>query len=251
MKQIASLTRLFLAAAVSFTMTALTTSCGDDDDEPGDFIKITNRTSSQILYGNTEQSVDDAIVISTGGAWQATVTEGSEWLSLRGTTSGATKGQYTFGVELTANYSSEQRNGEILITSGTASKTIYIIQDYNNNATNKPSNHKIELTLDATHKSKTLENVTMTGKFAEYGYTVNSHDETRLVLVRRDFSHGGSGGYESIKFYVKPEGQEITKTEYDKSKDQQQHFDSITFYCEDNMYEDEVIHITFEFYGIY
>jgi hypothetical protein len=251
MKQIANLTRLFLAAAVSFTMTALTTSCGDDDDEPGDFIKITNRTSSQILYGNTEQSVDDAIVISTGGAWQATVTEGSEWLSLRGTTSGATKGQYSFGVELTANYSSEQRNGEILITSGTASKTIYIIQDYSNNATNKPSNHTIEITLDATHKSKTIENVTITGQWAEYGYTVKSHDETRMIQRRRYFIDGGASGYDGSKFYVKPEGQEITKDEANASKDQHQHFYAITFFCEDNMYEDEVIHITFEFYGIY
>jgi hypothetical protein len=247
MKQIANLTRLFLAAAVSFTMTALTTSCGDDDDEPGDFIKITNRTSSQILYGNTEQSVDNAIVISTGGAWQATVTEGSEWLSLRGTTSGTTKGQYSFGVELTANYSSEQRNGEILITSGTASKTIYIIQDYSNTETNKASTHKLEFTLDATHKSKTLENVTVTGKYAEYGYTVNSNNETRTVKRTAIFSKG----HAQWQFDVKPEGQEITKTYYDGSKNQDQHFDTYIFYCEDNMYEDEVIHITFEFYGIY
>jgi hypothetical protein len=172
MRQIASLTRLFIAAAVSFTMTALTTSCGDDDDEPGDFIKITNRTSNQLMYSYPEQSVDDAIAISTGGAWQATVTEGSDWLSLRGTTSSTTKGQYSFGLQLTQNYGKSERNGEILITSGTESQTIYIIQDYNPSANNTSdanySKHNIQFTLTATNASKTIGQFAFGGESCIY-----------------------------------------------------------------------------------
>jgi hypothetical protein len=245
MKKIASITRLFLAAAVSFTMTALVTSCGDDDDEPGDFVKITNRTSNQLMYSYASQSVDEVLVISTGGAWQATVTKGDDWLSLRGATSGASKGQYSLGVDLTMNYSDEQRTGEIVITSGTASQTVYVIQDYNDNATTKPSTHTLKFTLDATHKTQSYQYITFTGLVTTEGYTVNGNGNTRTIKARMVYGLKSYGW----DFTVGEQGEKSNKREIDFSQEIE-YWETATFSCDDSLLDDEVIYVTFEFMGL-
>jgi hypothetical protein len=252
MKKIASITRLFLAAAVSFTMTALVTSCGDDDDEPGDFVKITNRTSNQLMYSYASQSVDEALVISTGGAWQATVTKGDDWLSLRGATSGASKGQYSLGVDLTMNYSDEQRTGEIVITSGTASQTVYVIQDYNPsaNGTAELNYAKQSLTymLTASCTSVTTPKFTFGGPSTVYGYSVNGEGHVRKI----HFYAKNANNTHSLYFDVQDQSlgiASVLKLSGDVRDPSDVTFPEATISCDETLLPNEKIYITFELFG--
>lgn len=111
---------LFIAGSIP-----LIYGCGDDDDDNPTYVILINEDQRNVSLGANEPSI--TITFTSSMNWKATVTEGSDWMSVS-PESGIGGSSISLALIGSKNTNEDSRSAVITITAGTDSKTIAVSQ---------------------------------------------------------------------------------------------------------------------------
>jgi hypothetical protein len=208
-----------LCLCLILSATALA-SCSSDD---GDFVNIDSGYSTTKIYENPANSYSGGISFTTSGAWTATLTgdnNPSSWLTIT-PMSGDKAGKQSLDLQLTANSANNDRNATLTINCGEASRTFYIVQRGNANASEDVVTTEgltdittsLTLTNDNPVDSVRIATVYNTPVYIT-GYTTNAIDKVYVEFYGYSFVTGIVSGPTTFELYPQGEEQETKHFTY-------------------------------------